>query len=104
MFCCLSTLLNDETIGASGGVGSSVLQQVQVRIDDNSNCNQIYGSKAPGGIINSMVCAGYPGRDSCQVSSNNENIIFITNQPFNSTYANASNELIFNQENRTCFI
>jgi secreted trypsin-like serine protease len=50
-----------------GGGQPSVLQQVTVQVIPNSECKQKYGSDAPGGIIDSFLCAAYPGKDSCSV-------------------------------------
>lgn len=49
-----------------------VLQQVTIQIQSNAQCKKNYGSNAPGDILNSMICGGLPGKDSCQV-----NFIFI---------------------------
>ena len=46
-----------------------VLQQVTIQIESNAQCKKNYGSYAPGEILDSMVCAGLPGRDSCQVNT-----------------------------------
>lgn len=50
-----------------GGGQPSVLQQVTVQIITNAKCKSSYGSDAPGGIVDHMLCAAYPGKDSCSV-------------------------------------
>ena len=49
---------------------SAVLREVDVRVWNNTECGISYGSKAPGGIVNTMMCASKPeeGKDSCLVS------------------------------------
>lgn len=37
---------------------------------DNKRCRQVYGSVAPGGITDHMLCAGKKGKDSCSVRRN----------------------------------
>lgn len=46
----------------------NVLQQVTVRIKSNAECKKNYGTDAPGGIANHMLCAGTAGKDACSVS------------------------------------
>merc|ERR1712165_133536 len=36
---------------------------------DNAKCKNIYGSMAPGGITEHMLCAGQKGQDSCMGDS-----------------------------------
>ena len=50
-----------------GGSQPSVLQQVTVQIITNEKCKSDYGKDAPGGIVDHMICAAYPGKDSCSV-------------------------------------
>ncbi|CAG7730086.1 unnamed protein product [Allacma fusca] len=52
-----------------GGMFPSVLYYVNVNIVPNSSCKQTYGSRAPGGIISSMVCAGSRAGDACSGDS-----------------------------------
>lgn len=52
-----------------GGSQPSVLQQVTVQIITNQKCKSDYGSDAPGGIVDHMLCAAYPGKDSCSGDS-----------------------------------
>lgn len=52
----------------SGGEQPNVLQQVTVQIESNEVCSKVYNADAPGGIAKHMVCASYPGKDSCSVS------------------------------------
>lgn len=51
-----------------GGGQPNVLQQVTVQIMTNDKCKSMYGSDAPGGIVDHMLCAAYPNKDSCSVS------------------------------------
>ena len=39
------------------------------KIWDNTECKETYGTAAPGGIMEHMLCAGKQGLDSCSVSS-----------------------------------
>jgi hypothetical protein len=50
-----------------GGRQPDVLQQVTVQIQSNAECKKNYGKDAPGGIVDHMICAAYPGKDSCSV-------------------------------------
>ena len=49
------------------------LHSVTVKVWNNNLCNSNYGSQAPGGITPRMLCASLPGKDSCQVQSDNLN-------------------------------
>ena len=53
-----------------GGQTSDYLRKVDVRVWTNKKCKDSYGTKAPGGIIDSMICASTPElhKDSCAVS------------------------------------
>lgn len=51
------------------GPQPSTLQKVSVPIWSNAVCRQKYGGAAPGGIIESMICAGKDARDSCSGDS-----------------------------------
>jgi hypothetical protein len=51
----------------AGGRQPDVLQQVTVQIQSNAECTKNYGKDAPGGIVDHMICAAYPGKDSCSV-------------------------------------
>lgn len=44
------------------------LQEVSIKVWSNPECASKYGAAAPGGIIESMLCAGTANRDSCSVS------------------------------------
>ena len=48
---------------------SAVLREVDVRVWNNTECDNSYGSKAPGGIVDTMMCASKPeeDKDSCLV-------------------------------------
>jgi secreted trypsin-like serine protease len=52
-----------------GGSTSPKLRKVDVRVWKNGECSKSYGSRAPGGIIDSMICASKPEqkKDSCSV-------------------------------------
>lgn len=52
-----------------GGRQPDVLQQVTVQIQSNAECKKNYGKDAPGGIVDHMICAAYPGKDSCSGDS-----------------------------------
>ena len=54
-----------------GGSQASKLMQVTVSVQPNDVCKKNYGSNAPGGIIDTMLCAAAPGKDSCQVHLRN---------------------------------
>ena len=49
------------------GPQPSNLMQVTLQIQTNAACKTNYGNDAPGGIIDTMLCASYPGQDSCSV-------------------------------------
>ncbi|XP_067621340.1 proclotting enzyme isoform X2 [Eurosta solidaginis] len=80
---CLPSASSQETRSYSGkvavvaGWGSlrengpqpSILQKVQIPIWANHDCARKYGRAAPGGIIESMVCAGQASKDSCSGDS-----------------------------------
>ncbi|XP_055850614.1 serine protease 44 [Episyrphus balteatus] len=51
------------------GPQPSVLQKVSIPIWSNIDCARKYGRAAPGGIIESMLCAGQAARDSCSGDS-----------------------------------
>ena len=51
-----------------GGSRPSVLQELTMEIWDNARCSSTYGSTAPAGIKDTMLCAGQKGKDSCSVS------------------------------------
>lgn len=53
-----------------GGSRPTVLQELTMEIWDNQRCSRIYGSTAPAGIKDTMMCAGKKGKDSCSVSLN----------------------------------
>jgi V8-like Glu-specific endopeptidase len=54
-----------------GGQTSSTLRKVDVRVWTNKECASSYGNKAPGGIIDTMICASTPElrKDSCSGDS-----------------------------------
>ena len=51
-----------------GGSQPSNLMKVDVKVWRNQDCKSSYGSSAPGGITNHMLCASLPTQDSCSVS------------------------------------
>ncbi|KAG5893554.1 hypothetical protein JTB14_013638 [Gonioctena quinquepunctata] len=76
---CLPSGASDHT-GKTGtviGWGSlkesgpqpAVLQEVNIPIWNNRECKLKYGSAAPGGIVEHMLCAGQANRDSCSGDS-----------------------------------
>ena len=58
-----------------GGPTSSVLQEVNVRVWNNTQCAENYG-RLNRKVTNSMLCAGERGRDACQVTHNFKDLIF----------------------------
>ncbi|KAL7741973.1 hypothetical protein ACLKA6_012178 [Drosophila palustris] len=57
------------------GPQPSILQKVDIPIWANSECAQKYGRAAPGGIIESMICAGQAAKDSCSGDSGGPMIV-----------------------------
>ena len=49
------------------GSRPTVLQELTMEIWDNARCSSTYGSTAPAGITETMLCAGQKGKDSCSV-------------------------------------
>merc|ERR1712024_380179 len=50
---------------SSGGNQPTVLHDVTVTVQANSDCNDAYGNS----ITSNMICAAAPGKDSCQGDS-----------------------------------
>lgn len=50
-----------------GGPQPAILQEVSVPVWSNSECKLKYGAAAPGGIVDSFLCAGRANKDSCSV-------------------------------------
>jgi hypothetical protein len=48
------------------GSNSNYLHSTEINIKDHEQCGKAYGNK----ITERMICASYPGRDSCQVMNN----------------------------------
>lgn len=48
-----------------GGPRATNLQKVVLTIKDQGDCRRNFGSKAPGGIVDHMLCAAAPGKDAC---------------------------------------
>lgn len=53
----------------SDGPQPAILQKVNVPIWTNAACRAKYGYAAPGGIPDTMICAGQTSRDSCSGDS-----------------------------------
>jgi len=77
---CLSNerdLLSDGTEAVVLGWGNlyedgprpDVLQKTNLRIKSQEDCQRNFGSRAPGGIVDHMVCAYAPGKDACSGDS-----------------------------------
>ena len=49
------------------GPRPDILQEITFKTWDNQKCSSTYGSNAPGGITDHMLCAGQKGQDSCMV-------------------------------------
>jgi len=52
-----------------GGSRPVTLMELTMEIWDNQRCKTTYGSTAPAGITDSMLCAGKKGKDSCSGDS-----------------------------------
>lgn len=50
-----------------GGPQPAILQEVSIPVWSNSECKLKYGAAAPGGIVDSFLCAGRAAKDSCSV-------------------------------------
>ena len=68
--------LNINYIFRVGGKQPTSLQEVTIRILDNADCKKRYGNEAPGGIVDSFLCARYPGKDSCSVIIQGESLLY----------------------------
>ncbi len=62
-----------------GGPRATNLQKVVLTIKDQGDCRRNFGSKAPGGIVDHMLCAAAPGKDACGVR-------FSMNSSFNKSF------------------
>ncbi|XP_031831789.1 proclotting enzyme [Nomia melanderi] len=51
------------------GPQPAILQEVSIPIWTNSECKSKYGAAAPGGIVDSFLCAGRVAKDSCSGDS-----------------------------------
>ncbi|XP_034237241.1 serine proteinase stubble-like [Thrips palmi] len=51
------------------GPQPAVLQEVNIPVWTNAECRQKYGNAAPGGIVDTFLCAGQASRDSCSGDS-----------------------------------
>ena len=49
------------------GPQPDVLQELTMRIWENTKCDQIYQGVSPAGIKSFMMCAGQKGKDACMV-------------------------------------
>ncbi|XP_030377199.1 transmembrane protease serine 9 [Scaptodrosophila lebanonensis] len=86
---CLPTSAAQQTRSYSGQVATvagwgslrengpqpSILQKVDIPIWPNLECARKYGRAAPGGIIESMICAGQASKDSCSGDSGGPMIV-----------------------------
>ncbi|SPP85745.1 transmembrane protease serine 9 [Drosophila guanche] len=86
---CLPTTPSQQSRSYSGQVATvagwgslrengpqpSILQKVDIPIWANAECARKYGRAAPGGIIESMICAGQAAKDSCSGDSGGPMII-----------------------------
>jgi len=54
---------------SEGGSQPASLMKVDVRVWGNDRCKRSYGSSAPGGITNHMLCASEYNKDSCSGDS-----------------------------------
>ena len=53
---------------SEGGQQPSALREVEVKVWSNSDCGAKYNNRIPGRIMESMICAANPNKDSCSVS------------------------------------
>ncbi|XP_072756072.1 uncharacterized protein [Anoplolepis gracilipes] len=51
------------------GPQPAILQEVSIPVWSNSECKLKYGTAAPGGIVDSFLCAGRAAKDSCSGDS-----------------------------------
>ncbi|XP_012530794.1 proclotting enzyme [Monomorium pharaonis] len=51
------------------GPQPAILQEVSIPVWSNSECKLKYGAAAPGGIVDSFLCAGQAAKDSCSGDS-----------------------------------
>ncbi|XP_071643203.1 serine proteinase stubble isoform X2 [Temnothorax longispinosus] len=51
------------------GPQPAILQEVSIPVWSNSECKLKYGAAAPGGIVDSFLCAGRAAKDSCSGDS-----------------------------------
>lgn len=65
------------------GPTPGVLQEVNIPIWSNSECKSKYGPAAPGGIVDSFLCAGKDWMDSCSVS---KKMLHIISKPSTSNF------------------
>lgn len=67
----MTTFYTDHDSISPGGPQPSILQEVTLPVWGNAECRAKYGAAAPGGIVDSMLCAGKATKDSCSVSGKN---------------------------------
>jgi hypothetical protein len=60
-------VFNDNDSCVPGGPQPAILQEVSIPVWSNSECKLKYGAAAPGGIVDSFLCAGRAAKDSCSV-------------------------------------
>jgi len=54
---------------SEGGQQPSALREVEVKVWSNSDCGAKYNNRIPGRIMESMICAANPNKDSCSGDS-----------------------------------
>ena len=62
------------------GPRPDILQEITFKTWDNQRCSSTYGSNAPGGITDHMLCAGQQGQDSCMVRPHAEIFYLVVDQ------------------------
>nr|XP_045620801.1 serine protease 44-like [Procambarus clarkii] len=60
-----------------GGPQPATLYEVKLKVTSNAECRSTYGAAAPGGIVDSYLCAGATGFDSCQGDSGGPLVKFV---------------------------
>ncbi|XP_033356794.1 proclotting enzyme-like [Bombus vosnesenskii] len=65
---CTATVIGWGSLRESGPQ-PAILQKVSIPIWSNNECKLKYGAAAPGGIVDSFLCAGRAAKDSCSGDS-----------------------------------
>ena len=79
---------------SEGGSQPAKLMRVDVTVWTNDKCKSSYGSSAPGGITNHMLCAADYQKDSCSVSRKNLSSTYINLKNISFTLKNISHLLL----------